>query len=486
MRVRAGVTESSGADTADAEMLARLEDELSRAVAAQIEAAAEASKALDADFLELWRVLPEVKDEGVLASLRTLVQTESVLERSYDIYGSAHGRRRESMDERTDGISRRQLSILLFVSALAAHPAGAGHGGAERRERGLALGASGSRSAAARGAPARAADAKARPRRGAGGVLLRVFGRFGGTAAVLLYTAWTVFYAGFVLRAGADRFVTAVYPGSRPWLFMAVMAALCVPACLGRLKTLGRCAEIALPLLALVFLFAFLFCLPGLDAANLAPISSDSLADAARGAPWLLSTMSVLLLLAFLSDRTEPGPLAAPFNRAFLALGLLAALLCVTVVATFGAKLTAEMYYPFFVMIRCIRIFRLLERVEALVVAQWVTTDFLLLGALLQAATGELTLCFPKLGARRGAVALTCLALALLSGALCAPTAFFPAGAVAHARAHCQRLRRRGARAGVRRRADTKENLNVPAGKPSVFCLRQNPPPLSGALAAEG
>ena len=92
VRVRAGVTESSGADTADAEMLARLEDGLSRAVAAQIEAAAEASKALDADFLELWRVLPEVKDEGVLASLRILVQTESVLERSYDIYGSAHGK----------------------------------------------------------------------------------------------------------------------------------------------------------------------------------------------------------------------------------------------------------------------------------------------------------------------------------------------------------------------------------------------------------
>ena len=329
------------------------------------------------------------------------------------------------MDERTDGISRRQLSILLFVSALSP---------LIRQAPGMAVQSAGSAvwlSALLALVPLPLAGLllgrltrKRVPGEGLGGVLLRVFGRFGGTAAVLLYTAWTVFYAGFVLRAGADRFVTAVYPGSRPWLFMAVMAALCVPACLGRLKTLGRCAEIALPLLALVFLFAFLFCLPGLDAANLAPISSDSLADAARGAPWLLSTMSVLLLLAFLSDRTEPGPLAAPLNRAFLALGLLAALLCVTVVATFGAKLTAEMYYPFFVMIRCIRIFRLLERVEALVVAQWVTTDFLLLGALLQAATGELTLCFPKLGARRGAVALTCLALALLSGALCASTSF--------------------------------------------------------------
>lgn len=143
------------------------------------------------------------------------------------------------------------------------------------------------------------------PGEGLGGVLLRVFGRFGGTAAVLLYTAWTVFYAGFVLRAGADRFVTAVYPGSRPWLFMAVMAALCVPACLGRLKTLGRCAEIALPLLALVFLFAFLFCLPGLDAANLAPISSDSLADAARGAPWLFEH----------DERAASGSRSSPSRR---------------------------------------------------------------------------------------------------------------------------------------------------------------------------
>lgn len=329
------------------------------------------------------------------------------------------------MDERTDGISRRQLSILLFVSALSP---------LIRQTPGMAVQSAGGAvwlSALLALAPLPLAGLllgrltrKRLPGEGLGGVLLRVFGRFGGTAAVLFYTGWTLFYAGFVLRAGADRFVTAVYPGSRPWLFMAVMAVLCVPACLGRLKTLGRCAEIALPLLALVFLFVFLFCLPGLDAANLAPLSRETVMDAARGTLWLLSTMSVLLLLAFLSDRTEPGPLAASFNRPLLALGALAALLCVTVVGTFGASLTAEMHYPFFVMIRCIRIFRLLERVEALVVAQWVVTDFLLLGALLQSAAGNLTLCFPKLDRRRGVVALSCLALACAAGALCAPTAF--------------------------------------------------------------
>ena len=140
------------------------------------------------------------------------------------------------MDERTDGRSRRQLSILLFVSALSP---------LIRQAPGMAVQSAGSAvwlSALLALVPLPLAGLllgrltrKRVPGEGLGGVLLRVFGRFGGTAAVLLYTAWTVFYAGFVLRAGADRFVTAVYPGSRPWLFMAVMAALCVPACLGRL-----------------------------------------------------------------------------------------------------------------------------------------------------------------------------------------------------------------------------------------------------------
>ena len=147
------------------------------------------------------------------------------------------------MDECTDGISRRQLSILLFVSALSP---------LIRQMPGMAVQSAGGAvwlSALLALVPLPLAGLllgrltrKRLPGEGLGGALRRVFGRFGGTAAVLLYTVWTVFYAGFVLRAGADRFVTAVYPGSRPWLFMAVMAALCVPACLGRLKTLWRCA----------------------------------------------------------------------------------------------------------------------------------------------------------------------------------------------------------------------------------------------------
>ena len=109
------------------------------------------------------------------------------------------------MDERTDGISRRQLSMLLFVSALSP---------LIRQAPGMAVQSAGSAvwlSALLALVPLPLAGLllgrltrKRVPGEGLGGVLLRVLGRFGGTAAVLLYTAWTVFYAGSVLRAGRD------------------------------------------------------------------------------------------------------------------------------------------------------------------------------------------------------------------------------------------------------------------------------------------
>lgn len=91
---RAGIVESSGGDTADSETIALLERELSRVIETQITAALEASQTLEADFLELWRFLPpEARGGERLSALRFAVRVESVMERSYDIFGRAvHGK----------------------------------------------------------------------------------------------------------------------------------------------------------------------------------------------------------------------------------------------------------------------------------------------------------------------------------------------------------------------------------------------------------
>ena len=256
-------------------------------------------------------------------------------------------------------------------------------------------------------------------------LLLRGLGKHAGRPFVFLLALWLSLYAGFVLRAGADRFVAAVYTESPVWLFAAVMLVLVLPAALGRLRVLGRCAEISALLLGAVFVLVFLFALPGMDADNLLPLTGDDLPGALGGVPGALSPFVVALSLALVDRKTAAAPSVKTLLAALLPLIVLALLLSLTTVGTFGAELTGSMNYPFFVMIRGIRLFHLLERVEALIIAQWVAADFLLLGVLLRGAGEAFSLTFcgeAERGARVGIAAAA--ALAALGARLCAPTAF--------------------------------------------------------------
>ena len=92
-RIRAGVLSSDGADMADPIVRRGLAKALAHAAASQEEAALDASRALNADFLELRRAVgkafaTDVAGEAVsLRALRCRVRVEAELERSYDLDG---------------------------------------------------------------------------------------------------------------------------------------------------------------------------------------------------------------------------------------------------------------------------------------------------------------------------------------------------------------------------------------------------------------
>lgn len=263
------------------------------------------------------------------------------------------------------------------------------------------------------------------PGEGLGELLCRTAGPLPGRLTAGVFGVWAVFYAGFVLRAGADRFVSAMYPDSRDWPFMAVMGLLALMAGAGKLKTLARCAQIAAPVLWAVFVTVFVFCLPNVDLPELWPPAGPAPAGVGRAAVPMLWTLGVGVLPAFLAGETERGSLAGAFALPLMTLAGLGALLCAATAGTFGPQLTGQMRYPFFVMLRGVRIFDLLERVEALIVVQWAAADFLLLGTLLHLGRRCLTLALRGPGAEPGRfTGSLCAGAAFLCGRGCAASAF--------------------------------------------------------------
>ena len=224
---------------------------------------------------------------------------------------------------------------------------------------------------------------------GMGEIFLRVYGRAAGTGILLLYALWMVCYAGFVIAGGADRLVTTAYPRGGRNLFILVMGALGLLAVLGRARTLARMANVLYPLLTLTLLLVFAAALPDAKLDSLLPVTpQDALPVLNAG----MRTANVFLLVAafrFLEDRVAPEPPRKRFAamlRLFALLAVLTTLLLASILANFGAEFTAHQAYPFFAMVRNIRLFGSIERIEVLIIALWVFTDFALIAALLLSA----------------------------------------------------------------------------------------------------
>jgi len=263
------------------------------------------------------------------------------------------------------------------------------------------------------------------PEEGLGELFLRALGPVFGRFAVLLYTLWLLAYAGFVLRTGADRFISTVYPNSQPWVFIAVMLAMALIAGLGSLRALARTAELARPLLLAVFLFVFVFAVPDIHAENLLPVSILDAGPLAAAVLSVLNTVSLVLYTAFLEGRTGAGRIPGDAMENLVLFLLIVTLLCLTTIGVFGAEMVVRMDHPFFVMIRNIEIFNVFERVEAIVIALWVVTDFVLLSMLLQICSGNVSLLRRGACAERSRLSVwLCAAATLAVSVLIAPTSF--------------------------------------------------------------
>ncbi|MBR1457733.1 MAG: GerAB/ArcD/ProY family transporter, partial [Oscillospiraceae bacterium] len=223
-------------------------------------------------------------------------------------------------------------------------------------------------------------------------------------AALLLLAAWLLLYGGFVLRAGAERFVVTAFPHADPAVFSVTLGLLALLGALGPARTLARIGRIVLPLQMAVLLAVLGFGLLSVDRTNLLPLTVFDAGAVLRGMPPVLDVLAFGLYGGcFLLGGVPREPGAERALSAWLVrIALLLTLLSAAVIGSFGAELCARLTQPFFTLVRNLVFFRSLERAEALVVTFWVFPDFLLSALLLYGAQHCLRLALGADPAYRG------------------------------------------------------------------------------------
>lgn len=225
---------------------------------------------------------------------------------------------------------------------------------------------------------------------------LRALGGNQGKAALIIESAWLLLYSGFVLRISADRMMTTIYPYSSPKIFIIVMEIICLIAALGSARTIVRTAKLLLPAVLGVFILILLFGIFSIDKVNLLPVTTQDFIPILKGS--IASTdifILIIYLTCFLAAFTpKTHNCFKSYSIWVLLMILIISALCIAIIGSFGAELTAKLSWPFFSFVRNIVLFHTLEHTEALVVAIWMFPDFLLVSMLIYASQHSLRMAF--------------------------------------------------------------------------------------------
>ncbi len=215
---------------------------------------------------------------------------------------------------------------------------------------------------------------------GPGAMLMRALGKTSGAVVLVILSLWLVFYAGFTLRSGADRFVSTVYPESRPEPFVIATLLMGLVAALGKTRALARASEVFRPVILVTLLMITFFAFFKSGITNLLPVTVHDTVPVLKGSLPVIEVVSFALFLC--SGVEGAAPIEEGRGRSFgvwsLAVCLLLAPVISAPVAKFGHELVSLMPHPFFVLARNTQVLGMFEQMEALIAALWVLPDFIL------------------------------------------------------------------------------------------------------------
>ncbi len=262
---------------------------------------------------------------------------------------------------------------------------------------------------------------KAPQEMGLSDLAIRGLGCVGGRIFCVILALWLSFYAGSVTRRAAERLLSAVFPDGQAGILILVTLLAAGITAWGSAKGLARTAELLMPMLLFVIIVVTLAASLNIEPQNLLPVTFLDTGSILLGAIPVLEMMGIHVYFLFLRGYVRKSE----SHRRFPFLPVLSVIALAIVAVTLGTvsdKLALRLQNAFFVVIRNVRLFGVVDRVEAVVVAVWISTDFILLASLLTIVSEIWKAVFRA--KRRSVFVIPSGVLALSSAFLIAPDAF--------------------------------------------------------------
>lgn len=205
----------------------------------------------------------------------------------------------------------------------------------------------------------------------------QLLGRFAGKLIGFIYIFFVIYLNSFILREYSESIISNFLSSTPLFIVMGSMVFVCSLGVRSGIEVLGRCAQIFMPVIVLLFLLILILLIPELEPLNILPVMENGIIPPIKGSLvamiWFGEYILISSLLPFVSD-----PNKGLKNGMTSVLATLSAIVMVSLVilSLFG-QLMGDYLFPVIVAARYISIADFVEHVEAIIMAIWVLGAFM-------------------------------------------------------------------------------------------------------------
>lgn len=207
-----------------------------------------------------------------------------------------------------------------------------------------------------------------------------IIGKFLGKVLVLVHLVWITLLISLYLRYFGIRLVASVYPNTSLSIFLISMLIVVIYVLRYGLVTLARMNEIILPFLVITFTIISFLLLPYIKAEFLTPITYRSIIpviSASVGTTGIMAYFTFFFILGDYINNKERITKIGMQTALYLLISQIS--LIIITVGTFSHNVIARSQLPFLIAVKQISLFNTLEKIDSVVVALWVVSDFVLI-----------------------------------------------------------------------------------------------------------
>lgn len=211
-------------------------------------------------------------------------------------------------------------------------------------------------------------------------VYFKILGNILGRIVISLYLIWILIMLSLYVRYYAERILSSILPNTSISFLIIAMLFIVFLAARSGLVTIARANEIFFGIFVLIFFITFILGISQIHIRNILLVSYRDAWPVIKASNVILAIWGYFLFIFFFGDKINDKEHIKKFSfQAVLLKYASVTLFLIMTIGTLGSALSSRMSLPFFVVVKNISVLGTVERLESVLLALWVISDFVII-----------------------------------------------------------------------------------------------------------